>query len=113
MILRFSRDIKIHHSVLLLCGYLCFILEDFNQVFYLGFDRYNGDRLYDDSSHNNNATLKSAMLDKIPGSCGKCAKVCCGGGITFDGAKFVGEFNKKKVTRLHLLWLHSICYIYI
>ena len=72
--------------------YLRFILEDFNQVFYLGFDRYNGDRLYDDSLHNNNATLKSAFLDKIPGSCGRCARVCCGGTIPVDGAKFVGEY---------------------
>ena len=75
----------------LLYAYLCFVLEDFNQVFYLGFDRYNGDRLYDDSLHNNNATLKSAFLDKIPGSCGKCARVCCGGTIPIDGAKFIGK----------------------
>jgi len=39
------------------------LTQDFNQVFYLGFDRYNGDRVYDDSLHNNNATLKSAFLD--------------------------------------------------
>lgn len=79
-------------SIYLLYAGLCFILEDFNQVFYLGFDRYNGDRLYDDSLHNNNATLKSAKLEKISGSCGKCVQVCCGGNITIDGAKFVGEF---------------------
>ena len=70
---------------------VCFIPEDYNQVFYLGFDRYNGDRLYDDSQHNNNATLKSAVLDKVPGSCGMCLKVCCGGGVVIDGAKFSGK----------------------
>ena len=79
-----------------------FILEDFNQVFYLGFDRSNGVRLYDDSLHNNNSTLKSAVLDKIPGSCGKCARVCCGGSIVIDGAKFVGKFSLKNELDLSL-----------
>lgn len=65
--------------------------EDYNQVYYLGFDRYNGERLYDDSSHNNNATLMNVQLDKEAGSCGKCAKICCGGQIIIDGSKFVGE----------------------
>ena len=60
-------------------------------MLYLGFDRYNGERLYDDSQHNNNATFKSAHLDKVPGSCGMCLEVCCGGGVNIDGAKFVGE----------------------
>ena len=70
----------------------CFT-EDFNQVIYLGFDLHNGDRLYDDSLHNNNATLMSgyALLDKVPGSCGMCAKICCGGNIAIDGLNFVGE----------------------
>ena len=61
-------------------------------MFYLGFDRYNGERLYDDSQHNNNATLEMAELDKVPGSCGMCLKVCCGGGVAIDGSKFAGEF---------------------
>lgn len=68
-----------------------FFPEDYNQVYYLGFDRYNGERLYDDSSHNNNATLMNVQLDKEAGSCGKCAKICCGGQIIIDGSKFVGE----------------------
>ena len=70
---------------------ISFFSEDYNQVLYLGFDRYNGERLYDDSQHNNNATFKSARLDKVPGSCGMCLEVCCGGGVSIDGAKFVGE----------------------
>lgn len=89
-ILRSMKDIALPLFVMWF-AYL-FFLEDFNQVFYLGFDRYNGDRLYDDSLHNNNATLKSAFLDKIPGSCGKCARVCCGGTIPIDGAKFIGKY---------------------
>ena len=71
--------------------FLFFFPEDYNQVYYLGFDRYNGERLYDDSSHNNNATLMNVQLDKEAGSCGKCAKICCGGQIIIDGSKFVGE----------------------
>ena len=47
--------------------------------------------MYDDSSHNNNATLMNVQLDKEAGSCGKCAKICCGGQIIIDGSKFVGE----------------------
>ncbi|CAH3043176.1 unnamed protein product [Porites lobata] len=66
------------------------LTQDYNQVFYLGFDRYNSERLYDDSQHNNNATLRNALLDKVPGSCGMCLKVCCGGGVEIDGSKFVG-----------------------
>ncbi|XP_068742646.1 uncharacterized protein [Montipora capricornis] len=66
------------------------LTQDYNQVFYLGFDRYNGERLYDDSQHNNNATLEMAELDKVPGSCGMCLKVCCGGGVAIDGSKFAG-----------------------
>lgn len=66
------------------------LTQDYNQVYYLGFDRYNGERLYDDSSHNNNATLMNVQLDKEAGSCGKCAKICCGGQIIIDGSKFVG-----------------------
>ena len=74
-----------------LLNFFFFFPEDYNQVYYLGFDRYNGERLYDDSSHNNNATLMNVQLDKEAGSCGKCAKICCGGQIIIDGSKFVGE----------------------
>lgn len=66
-------------------------LEDLNQVIYLSFDRYNGEKLFDNTVHNNNATLANgALVDKVVGSCGMCARLL-GGNIVIDGAKFVGK----------------------
>ena len=57
----------------------------------MGFDRYNGKRLFDNTKHNNNATLANgALVDKVAGSCGMCARLL-GGNIAIDGARFVGE----------------------
>lgn len=64
--------------------------EDPSCSLYIGFDRYNSEQLYDDSGHDNKATLANgASLSKLPGSCGVCLQLL-GGEVVFDGKKFQG-----------------------
>ena len=66
-------------------------------MIYLSFDRYNSERLFDNTMHNNNATLANgALVDKVTGSCGMCARLQ-GGNIVIDGAKLVGRSKPELV----------------
>ncbi|XP_057312398.1 uncharacterized protein LOC130653922 [Hydractinia symbiolongicarpus] len=57
---------------------------------YLGFDRYNAEHLYDDSGHDNKATLANgASISKLDGSCGVCVQLL-GGEVILDGKNFKG-----------------------
>ncbi|XP_048578921.1 uncharacterized protein LOC5512916 [Nematostella vectensis] len=63
---------------------------DVNQVVYIGFDRYNGEHLFDNSPHHNNATLQNGtLISKIRGSCGRCLQLL-GGNVKFKGKSFEG-----------------------
>jgi len=69
----------------------CFISADYNQVINLAFDRYNGDRVYDDAPHHNNATLMNgALIRKTDGSCGNCVELL-GGNVQLNGVTFQGN----------------------
>lgn len=66
-------------------------LDDKACSLYIGFDRYNSEQLYDDSGHDNKATLANgASLSKLPGSCGVCLQLL-GGEIILDGKRFEGK----------------------
>ena len=66
------------------------ILEDKDCSLYLGFDRFNNANLFDDSGHNNKATLENgATVTKVDGSCGMCAQLT-DGEVVFDGKTFKG-----------------------
>ena len=59
-------------------------------VLYLGFDRYIGARIFDNSKQNNNATLDhGTTVTKVDGSCGVCAQLL-GGNINIQGKGFRG-----------------------
>ncbi|XP_028410253.1 uncharacterized protein LOC114532854 [Dendronephthya gigantea] len=59
-------------------------------VLYLGFDRYIGSHILDNSMENNNATLNhGATVTKVEGSCGVCAQLL-GGNINIQGKGFRG-----------------------
>ena len=67
-----------------------FFLEDKSCSLYLGFDRYNGAQLFDDSTENNKATLENgATITKTEGSCGMCVQLT-NGEVVFNGKDFKG-----------------------
>ncbi|XP_046845785.1 uncharacterized protein LOC124439570 [Xenia sp. Carnegie-2017] len=59
-------------------------------VLYLGFDRYIGARILDNSKQNNNSTFDhGSTVGKVNGSCGVCAQIL-GGNINIQGRGFRG-----------------------
>lgn len=59
---------------------------------YLGFDRYNAEKIYDDSPMRNHATLANgASISKLDGSCGTCLQLL-GGEVILEGKRFKGIY---------------------
>ena len=83
-------------------------------VLYLGFDRYIGAHILDNSKENNNATLEhGTTVTKVDGCCGVCAQLL-GGNIKVQGKGFRG-IPRNEITiafMIKLLQINGILHLF-
>lgn len=80
----------------------------------MGFDRYIGAHILDNSKENNNATLEhGTTVTKVDGSCGVCAQLL-GGNIKIQGKGFRG-IPRNEITiafMIKLLQINGILHLF-